>query len=82
MSGRSHTTAIRLPAQPTVLIGRAAEIDGACRRIDRPEVRLLTLVGPGGVGKTRLAARALASAAVWVSVRHTRLALPPLVWGP
>jgi len=44
-----------LPAQPTVLIGRDAEIDGAARRLRRPEVRLLTMLGPGGVGKTRLA---------------------------
>jgi predicted ATPase len=43
------------PAQPTVLIGRDAEIEGAARRLMRPEVRLLTMLGPGGVGKTRLA---------------------------
>jgi predicted ATPase/DNA-binding CsgD family transcriptional regulator len=46
----------RLPAQPTLLIGRDAELEGACLRFMRPEVRLLTLLGPGGVGKTRLAA--------------------------
>ncbi|MCZ7546442.1 MAG: AAA family ATPase [Anaerolineae bacterium] len=44
-----------LPAQPTAFIGRSdalAEID---RRLADPACRLLTLVGPGGIGKTRLA---------------------------
>jgi predicted ATPase/DNA-binding CsgD family transcriptional regulator len=44
-----------LPAQPTPLIGRAQEVDAVCLMLLRPEVRLLTLGGPPGVGKTRLA---------------------------
>src|SRR5215216_6348918 len=44
-----------LPAQPSRLIGRSEELATARSQLLAPEVRLLTLVGPGGVGKTRLA---------------------------
>jgi predicted ATPase len=42
-----------LPAQPTALIGREIEIDEIVKRLTSEEVRLLTLTGPGGIGKTR-----------------------------
>jgi predicted ATPase/class 3 adenylate cyclase len=43
-----------LPAQPTPLVGRESEL-GEVRDLLRAEgVRLLTLTGPGGIGKTRL----------------------------
>jgi len=47
----------RPPVPPTPLVGRHAEIAALLAILTRPEVRLLTLTGPGGVGKTRLAIR-------------------------
>ncbi len=44
-----------LPAAPTSTIGREHEIDAISGLLRRSDVRLVTLVGPGGVGKTRLA---------------------------
>ena len=45
------------PVQLTTLIGRGSEVAAALEMMRCPEVRLLTLTGPGGVGKTRLALR-------------------------
>jgi predicted ATPase/DNA-binding CsgD family transcriptional regulator len=46
--------AVSLPAQPTVLIGRQRELARIRELLLSSGVRLLTLVGPGGTGKTRL----------------------------
>ena len=51
----------RLPAEVTPLVGRSADLAGIVRHL--AEHRLVTLVGPGGVGKTRLAMRVAAD--VW-----------------
>ncbi|MGB3713316.1 MAG: protein kinase [Candidatus Promineifilaceae bacterium] len=54
----------RLPDRPTPFIGRERELAEVIAFLKKPRTRLLTLTGPGGVGKTRLAlqvARALRS---------------------
>jgi predicted ATPase/transcriptional regulator with XRE-family HTH domain len=43
-----------LPAQPNSFIGREGEIATACALLRQEGVRLLTLTGPPGIGKTRL----------------------------
>ena len=44
-----------LPPQPTIFIGRENELIEVNQRLANPACRLVTLVGPGGMGKTRLA---------------------------
>src|ERR1700722_3897694 len=50
-----------LPEEATSFNGRAAEVAMLKDLLQRPQVRLVTLTGPGGSGKTRLALRAAAN---------------------
>lgn len=52
-----------LPAQTTPFIGRQSELEELRTLLETEHVRILSLVGPGGIGKTRLALQAAADAA-------------------
>jgi predicted ATPase/predicted Ser/Thr protein kinase len=63
MPGRQTTRAasltqralIHLPAQTTPFVGRDAELAKLLQLVDDPAVRAITIIGPGGMGKSRLA---------------------------
>ena len=55
LAGRRARARVSLPAQATSLIGREREISEVTDVLQRPEVRLVTLTGTGGTGKTRVA---------------------------
>src|SRR5947209_8060105 len=54
-SPSAPATKHNLPAQLTPLIGRDQEVAAISTLLRRPQVRLVTLSGTGGIGKTRLA---------------------------
>jgi hypothetical protein len=53
-----------LPQYATPFVGRLTELAEIANRLNNPHCRLLTLIGPGGMGKTRLAVQA--------ALRHAR----------
>jgi predicted ATPase len=78
-----------LPEQPTPFVGREKELAEVLNLVGDPTIRLLTLTGPGGSGKTRLAVQGAAElvdnyehGVWWValqSVREGDLVLPAIV---
>jgi predicted ATPase/DNA-binding CsgD family transcriptional regulator len=67
-----------IPAQPTPLIGREHEVRLVRDQLARPDVRLLTLTGPAGTGKTRLALQAAAELAADVRDGAVLVNLAPI----
>jgi predicted ATPase len=65
LTERFHASGIRppasrgpLPTPTTAIVGRVNEVSRTMDLLGRDDVRLVTLVGPGGIGKTRLAIEA------------------------
>jgi serine/threonine protein kinase/tetratricopeptide (TPR) repeat protein len=50
----SHAHKHNLPAQTTPFVGRASELEELSRLIHQPDIRLVTILAPGGMGKTRI----------------------------
>ena len=55
-------SASNLPVPTTPFLGREAELERLSAKLSDPAVRVLTILGPGGIGKTRLALQAAAEA--------------------
>ena len=55
---RKGTSSATIPVPLTRLVGRERDVQNIVDMLRAPQPRLLTLVGPGGIGKTRLAIEA------------------------
>jgi ATP-dependent Clp protease ATP-binding subunit ClpA len=79
-----------LPVQLTSFVGRMAELHAVMQELSRPDVHLLTLIGPGGVGKTRLSIEVAAqlldlfemalSLSTWLPARSSLVAATICTW--
>lgn len=72
----THTLGLLAPHNR--IVGRGRQIRAAINLLDQPEVRLFTLTGPGGVGKTRLAVEVASSWTAQSRVDLATLSLAPL----
>ncbi|HET6445949.1 MAG TPA: protein kinase [candidate division Zixibacteria bacterium] len=68
-----------LPEWPTPFIGRERELAEVCELLKKPECRLVTLTGPGGVGKTRLAIEVASSVQSYYRDRSCFVDLAPVL---
>ncbi len=55
---RTSKSPASLPTQTTPFIGRETELDKLAKLLAKPDIRLVTILAPGGMGKTRLALEA------------------------
>lgn len=78
IGGRSSLKLAPPPLPLWPLVGRAEAVAAICARWMQPEVRLMTLTGPGGVGKTRLALAVAADLAQDASLRVCFVDLAPI----
>lgn len=78
-SGTSPTIRANLPSPASSLVGREDDIAAVCRLLTDGEVRLLTLIGPPGVGKTRLSIASAVGMLAAFSGSVAFVALAPLV---
>ena len=77
-----------MPTPATAFVGRRHDVDAVRNMLADPDTRLLTLTGPGGTGKTRLALQTAAESAgryadgvYWVglaALRDARLVVPTI----
>lgn len=79
-SGRAVGPVADIPAPYSAIVGRETELREVQDLLARPDVRIVTLVGPGGIGKSRLAIEV--AGAVAVSGREVAFALLEAVTAP